>query len=168
LAHQLAGTEDCLSLCRGKIGDPSGSRMRWTPSRTWKKNSGIPVAPPTRRYQRKQIHDLSSQPRRGRLPRHACASPVFARCAPATSVPRKSDHRREAAAALEWQRPSPPGRPPQGAGIAAGTAAQTHNPTVSSCVGHEISVRKCTVLLGRAAARSPSRCHRHSSPALTW
>jgi len=103
ISSRAMRTASVCAAARSGRHDPSGSRMRWTPSRTWKKNSGIPVAPRRLRIRGSgrsaPPHTRLEQPtERGRFPRHARISPVFAGCVPATSVPRNSDHRREAAA----------------------------------------------------------------------
>src|SRR5262249_39197587 len=98
------------------------------------------------------IHDLSSRSRGGWLPRHVRASPVFAGCISATSVPRNSDHRREGAACGDGSAKLPPGCPPQGAGL--WQAPMEKRPTLQRVprVRHKISVRIRTVLLTRVRA----------------
>ena len=144
-----------------------GSEIKETPSRTWKKNFGMRKSfglseEAVHRFH--LIHDLSSRSRRGRLPRHARTSPVFARCAPATSVPRKLDHRREAAAAWGWQRQSPPGHPPQGAGLRR--APPRKRPTLQRVPVSDIKSQYANVRCFLVPARMRSAAGHHRSPAV--
>src|SRR5215470_16637119 len=66
-------------------------------------------------------HTRLEQPiEKGETPSPCARLPLFARCVLATSVPRKSNHRREAAAVGVAAAISPD-HPPQGAGSVAGT-----------------------------------------------
>src|SRR5262245_3019212 len=78
-------------------------------------------------------HTRLEQPtERGRFPRHARISPVFAGCVPATSVSRNSDHRREAAAGGDGSGTIFPPVTRRRCGTVAGSDAKTPNPTASS------------------------------------